>query len=187
MCVRERLIWFVMIVFVVVAVDQWSKVYAVREWKGQPTQSFLGDTFRIQYAENHGAFLSLFAGLSESARFWILTVANAALLLGVSTFLLSPRRVERWTFVALTLVVAGGMGNLIDRASYGYVIDYFNIGIGSVRSGIFNVADMAISAGFLMLVPYLLRGEPQATTTSNALTEHASAPSDANTQQQVVG
>ena len=156
---RTRLLWLMVTMLVVVALDQYSKVYAVREWKGSPPQSYWGDTFRIQYAENPGAFLSLFANLPDEARFWILTVSNAALLIGVTAFLLRSNKVDRWTFFALVLVVSGGVGNLIDRALYGYVIDYFNIGWGSVRSGVFNVADMAISAGFLMMLPLLLKGE----------------------------
>lgn len=153
------------LLIVVAGIDQWSKVYAVEHWKDQPRQSYLNDLFRIEYAQNEGAFLSLFAGLPEAARFWILTVCNGLLLLGVAVYLLRSRQLDRWTFWALGLVVAGGVGNLIDRARFGYVIDYFNLGIAlgdrEIRTGIFNVADMAITAGFIMMVPMLFRGEAQ--------------------------
>jgi len=53
----------------------------------------------------------------------------------------------------MALFVAGGASNLIDRVTYGMVIDFMNVGIGSLRTGIFNVADMAImlGAGILLL------------------------------------
>ena len=51
----------------------------------------------------------------------------------------------------LTLLIAGGLGNLIDRLVYGYVTDFLNVGIGSLRTGIFNVADMAIMLGVGLL------------------------------------
>lgn len=166
-----RLIWLALLTVIVVGVDQWSKVYAVAHWKNAPAQSFLADTFRIQYAQNEGAFLSLFAGLSDPTRFWILTIGNGLLLLAVSVYILRARQMERWAFFALALVVTGGMGNLIDRARFGYVIDYFNIGVGELRSGIFNVADMAITAGFLMMLPLVFRGEPKTTSDANPTSE----------------
>jgi signal peptidase II len=52
----------------------------------------------------------------------------------------------------LSLVCAGGIGNLIDRFSWGYVRDFLNVGLGPIRTGIFNVADAAMMAGcFLVL------------------------------------
>ncbi|MCA8999859.1 MAG: signal peptidase II [Planctomycetaceae bacterium] len=148
---KRRWVLFVVIIAGLVALDQWSKWYAVAHWQGIPRQSFLGDTFRIEYAENHGAFLSFLAGASPEVRFWTLTVMNGLVLVGLAIYLLWSKDVAFWSFFALTLVVGGGIGNLIDRARFHYVIDYFNIGIGSLRSGIFNVADMAITAGFLIM------------------------------------
>ncbi|HEX8522706.1 MAG TPA: signal peptidase II, partial [Tepidisphaeraceae bacterium] len=54
--------------------------------------------------------------------------------------------------VGLTLVAAGGVSNLADRIAHGSVIDFLNVGIGSLRTGIFNLADMAIMAGMAMLL-----------------------------------
>jgi signal peptidase II len=54
--------------------------------------------------------------------------------------------------VALALVIAGGIGNLIDRVVQGFVVDYVHMGLLGLRTGVFNVADVAISGGLLMLV-----------------------------------
>lgn len=160
-----RLKWFAVLLVVVVGIDQWTKVYAVAHWKEQPPQRFLGDTFRIDYAENKGAFLSLFGNLQESLRFQILVVGNGIGLALIAGYLLM-RPIPRWEFFAWLLVLTGGIGNLIDRVRINAVIDFLNLGIGGVRTGIFNVADMAITAGFLMLVPLLFRGEPSSVDTS---------------------
>jgi signal peptidase II len=63
-----------------------------------------------------------------------------------------PRR----ALLGVALFVAGGASNLVDRIAYGMVIDFMNVGIGSLRTGIFNVADMAImlGAGILVLESY---------------------------------
>lgn len=159
---RQR--WTILLVTVLatVALDQASKWYAVHYWQGMPRQSFLGDTFRIEYAENPGAFLSFLAGGTEAVRFWTLTVMNGLVLVGLAVYLLRVREITFWGFFPLVLVIAGGVGNLIDRIRIGRVIDYFNIGIGELRSGIFNVADMAITAGFLIMVLLMfLESRPQ--------------------------
>lgn len=154
-----RLRWGIIITAVTVLLDQLSKIYAVRTWKGQPPLSFLNDLFRISYAENKGAFLSLFGNLPEEARWAILVVGNSLVMGGLAIYLLLGKRVTVWTFVTFALVFAGGVGNLIDRVRINAVIDFLNLGIGSLRTGIFNVADMAITAGFFMLVWQAFRGD----------------------------
>lgn len=156
---RTRQIALLVTVVAIVLVDQFSKSYAIANWKNSLRQSYLGDVFRIEYAENEGAFLSLLANLPDDVRFWILTVINGAVLLGIGAYLIGARQVPLSTFLPLTLVVAGGLGNLIDRIRFNYVVDFFNLGVGSVRTGIFNVADMAITAGFLLMLPLVFRNE----------------------------
>ena len=152
-----------------VGCDQATKQYAIENFKGQPPISFLGDTFRIQYAENRGAFLSLMADLSPQARFWILTVANSVVMLIVAGYYFLSRELDRTFLVALALIVAGGVGNLIDRVRFDFVVDFMVLdsGIGPLRTGVFNVADMAITGGFLILLPRLLWGEEKEQTTSH--------------------
>jgi len=149
---KQRRIIFLITVLSITALDQASKWYAVGWWKGMPRQSYFGDVFRIEYAENPGAFLSFLAGGTEAVRFWTLTVMNGLVLVGLSIYLMRVRQISFWGFLPLVLVVAGGVGNLIDRIRIGRVIDYFNVGIGELRSGIFNVADMAITAGFVIML-----------------------------------
>ena len=60
-------------------------------------------------------------------------------------------RLGRLRAVALSLVCGGGLGNLIDRIRFdGHVTDFLNVGVGSVRTGIFNVADMALMVGMVL-------------------------------------
>lgn len=174
---RQQILTMTLIIAVTVAIDQAAKWYAIHYLQGAGRFSYLGDIFRVEYAENPGAFLSLFAGLPDAARFWILTVINGAVLVGLLIYLTAKRHTDRWSYIALTLVLAGGFGNLIDRIWLGRVIDYWNLGLGSLRTGIFNIADMAISAGFLMMLPLVFQKEtPPAsadTSSTNTLSEPA--------------
>jgi signal peptidase II len=68
---------------------------------------------------------------------------------------------DRWQAVAYALLAGGGAGNLWDRLAGGAVTDFLNLGIGPVRTGIFNVADLAIVAGVVVLL-VKSRAVPQA-------------------------
>lgn len=156
----SRLRLMLVLLVSLVGCDQASKQYAVTHWKGQPRQIYFRDVFRIEYAENRGAFLGLFGNLPPTARHVILVIGNGVGMAVLVGYLLSVSQMSRWNYLAWALVFAGGIGNLIDRIRINAVIDFLNLGIGPVRTGIFNVADMAITAGFLMLLPQLLRSPP---------------------------
>jgi signal peptidase II len=133
--------------------DQWSKKFATEHLKQFPPTPYLGDTFRIQYAENPGAFLGAGGGLPEQQRFWLLVVMNAVVLVAIPAVLIARSDFGHRQTIAVSLLLAGGIGNLIDRVfNGGLVIDFLNMGVGPLRTGIFNVADMAIMAGFALLI-----------------------------------
>jgi signal peptidase II len=136
-----------------VGCDQVSKSAARTMLHSGVTESLFSDSLRLQLTENPGSFLSLGASLPEHLRFTLFTAAVAVILVGLVCAALFARRLSTARFVALALVAGGGISNLIDRLLYdGRVTDFLNVGIGSVRTGIFNLADMAILAGALLLV-----------------------------------
>jgi signal peptidase II len=139
--------------FCCVGCDQVSKSAARALLASGIAESYLGDALRLQLVENPGSFLSLGASLPEQLRFALFTAAVAVLLLGLVGASLFASRLGPWRFTALALVAGGGISNLIDRLmNDGRVTDFLNVGIGSLRTGIFNVADMAIVAGALLLI-----------------------------------
>lgn len=146
-----RALVFVLTSVICIGCDRVTKDAAVDALKGSEAIQFAGGIVRLEYAENTGAFLGLGNHLGPQMRFWVLGIGTAALLLAIAAGLLLRRSTSWWSLVALTLVLAGGVGNLRDRLSDGYVVDFLNIGIGGLRTGIFNVADMAITFGVLAL------------------------------------
>ena len=136
-----------------VACDQASK-NAVRHYLAVgESYSFLHDILRLVHAENPGAFLSLGGALSEHTRMLMFAGFFGALAVAALLAALLARGLGRWHVVALALIAAGGCGNWIDRLTNGgNVTDFLNVGIGSVRTGIFNVADMILMAGAALFV-----------------------------------
>ena len=131
--------------------DRVTKHYAVTTLAGMPEQSFLGDTVRLDYHENPGGFLSAGATWRPETRTVVFQFLNGVFLIG-TLFMAIRFQWSRLAAVGLLLVVAGGMLNLIDRIAVGSVIDFLSVGIGSFRTGIFNIADVAIMAGVALLL-----------------------------------
>ncbi|MDP9008368.1 MAG: signal peptidase II [Pseudomonadota bacterium] len=136
-----------------VGCDQVSKSAARAMLASGVTESLFADSLRLQLVENPGSFLSLGASLPEHLRFTLFTAAVAVLLIGLVYASLFARRLRPARIIALGLVAGGGISNLIDRLFYdGRITDFLNVGIGSLRTGIFNLADMAILTGALLLI-----------------------------------
>jgi signal peptidase II len=111
------------------------------------------DTLLLQYAENHGAFLSAGQGMSDATRRLVLTGGGVLLVAATSLASLLLRELSVYSATALALIIAGGLGNLYDRLAHdGAVIDFMNIGIAGLHTGIFNCADVYLSVGVLMLL-----------------------------------
>jgi signal peptidase II len=131
--------------------DRVTKHLAVTTLAGMPGQSYLGDTVRLDYHENSGGFLSTGATWRPAVRTGVFQIANGLFLLGTVIFA-ARYQWSRLARIGLILFLAGGVSNLVDRVTMGSVIDFLNVGIGPVRTGIFNVADVAIMAGMVLLI-----------------------------------
>ena len=134
-----------------VGCDRVTKHVATSTLAGRPTRSLLADTVRLAYVENTGGFLSVGADLPLGARTAVFTVMTAVLLLWLVAFGIRLRWTG-WPAFGLTLFVGGGVSNWVDRVLHGSVVDFINVGVGSLRTGIFNVADVAIMAGVAIVI-----------------------------------
>jgi signal peptidase II len=158
----QRLILILIVLFFCVGCDQATKSIAVSHLPAMETLSYLGDTFRLQLSYNRGAFLSMGDSLPDFLRHSIFTVGACFLLLGAFVFAFSSKSGTFSEILAISLFIAGGIGNLIDRILHnGIVVDFLNVGIGPLRTGIFNVADVAIMGGAVLLFFTSLRKQKE--------------------------
>lgn len=143
---------FFSIFIVQMVLDQWTKQVATAVLKGQPVRVYLGDLFRLQFATNEGAFLSLGASLPPGGRYWVLTIGVGLLLLGLTVYALGSLKLDATQVGGYAFIASGGFSNWIDRARFdGSVVDFMNMGVGSLRTGVFNIADLAIIVGIAIL------------------------------------
>ena len=148
-----RLIAAVIVLSTCIGCDQITKSMATHLLRDAPTHTYLSGAVRIEYALNPGGFLSLGSNLPDEFRPWIFIGLNSSLLLGLSWVLFRRRQLPLTQFVAMLFILAGGIANLIDRVvNNGLVTDFINIGIGPLRTGIFNVADVTVTFGAIAAV-----------------------------------
>jgi signal peptidase II len=134
-----------------VGCDRVTKHMAIEALSESPARSFVHGTVRFEYAENTGGFLSLGADWPASTRTAVFTLGNCVMLAALIVIAARDRWTQ-WHLVGVTLFVAGGASNLFDRITRGSVVDFMNLGVGSLRTGIFNVADVAIMLGMVFAV-----------------------------------
>jgi signal peptidase II len=134
-----------------VGCDGVTKHIAAENLAGLPTQSFFADTIRLSYAENPGGFLGFGATFPEWTRTSLFTAATGAVLLLLAAVAWRSGW-QQWRTAAFSLFIAGGFSNWVDRVGDGTVVDFLNVGIGGVRTGVFNVADVAIMAGVALFL-----------------------------------
>ena len=145
-----------------VGCDRVTKHVATSTLAGRPGRSLLADTVRLAYVENAGGFLSVGEDLPVAVRTSLFTVATAVLLLALVAFGVRLRWTG-WPAFGLTLFVGGGMSNWIDRVLHGSVVDFINVGVGPLRTGVFNIADLAIMLGVTIVVVSEIRRRPRRT------------------------
>ena len=140
--------WGILLVIAIVACDQLSK-YAIRSlFNVNESVSVFGDFFELRYIQNDGAAFSSFAGKQA-----FLIAVSIIAIIGAAFFLRKMKSEGAMFKVALLCIIAGGIGNLIDRLLLGYVTDMLSF---SIFPPVFNIADIAVCLGCGILIVYVL-------------------------------
>lgn len=138
------------VVGTVVVLDYLTKMWAMNSLTYGYSVPVLGDFFRLTYTHNPGAAFGI--NIGEHSRMFFLVLALVALVVLGLIYRSTPAR-DRLRLLAVALVSGGAIGNIIDRFRFeAGVVDFLDFGIGSRRWPIFNVADMAVSIGAVLLL-----------------------------------
>ncbi len=139
----------ILFVIAVIGVDQLTKYWAVTRLASKGTIPLIEDVFHLTYAENRGAAFSM---LENSSLFLIVVTSLAMILIILALW-------RKWVKGSLAhwaclSILAGGIGNLIDRIAQGFVVDMFDFRL--INFAIFNVADIFITVGGGLLILYIV-------------------------------
>ena len=136
----------------VVALDRLSKRAVSAALEPDAPKTLIDGVLGLRLSRNTGAAFGLFADNG-----WALTALTALILIGVAVAYLRKPHANAWLRVGMAAVLAGGLSNLFDRITMGYVIDFIEVLL--FRFAIFNVADIAVVAGTVAMAVGLLRSE----------------------------
>lgn len=138
--------------FVLIVIDQIIKIVVDTNMAVSESIPVIQDVLHLTYVQNEGAAFGIFQGQR-----WILVdVTSVVILAGI--YLLAAKKLKsRFLIWSVALVIAGGLGNLIDRIFRHFVIDYIEVRL--IHFAVFNFADCCVVVGTIMIVCYLLFGE----------------------------
>lgn len=168
---RNRLLLMALICLPCVGCDQLTKFQATSHLMGKPGMSFGGDILRLEYALNPGAWGGLGSQLPDPIRKAVFTVGVGVMLAALCWYILRQAE-SRLSTVALSFILAGGIGNLIDRALHGHVVDFLYLGLpGSswLHTNIFNMADVFVMLGAALWAIALFKAPRPASVNQNVL------------------
>ena len=138
--------WLIMII--IIMLDQLSKYWVLLKLKPMGTLPVFEGIFHLHYLENRGAAFGLF---QNQRLFFILF--TFIIVSGIIWYLIQNQEINKILMISLSLIAGGAVGNLIDRALYGYVIDFLDFQFWPV----FNIADAAIVVGQMLLVYFIIK------------------------------
>ncbi|WP_103107630.1 signal peptidase II [Brevibacillus reuszeri] len=144
---------YYLIAAVIIALDQWTKHLVLNYMERGESIPLIADVFHLTSHRNMGAAF----GILQNQR-WLFIVITIAVVVGIVFSLIRIGKKQPRTSLALSLVLGGAIGNFIDRATTGQVVDFLDFTL--INFPIFNVADMAITIGVgLLLLDVLLDGK----------------------------
>jgi len=147
LCEEWRWVAGVLAAIGVAALDQATKIIVSENMSLYESIQLCGSFVRITYARNPGIAFGLSFGFLSGWPLTMITVVGAGL---ICAFLLTQRELTKGRSVMVGLILGGAIGNLIDRMARGEVVDFLDVGFGSTRWPVFNVADSAVVVGVLL-------------------------------------
>jgi signal peptidase II len=152
---RRKLLLLVAIILAIGTLDFVTKMIVQRTFVPHEQIDVLGSFLRLTYIYNPGAAFGIYLG--ESSRLIFMGLSVAALVVLMMMYWFTPA-LDRGRLFAIALICAGALGNLIDRIRSPHgVVDFVDVGFGQWRWPVFNVADMAVTVGAVVLALSLWR------------------------------
>ncbi len=163
---------FCLTALVFIGCDRITKNLAKEHLMYHEPISYFHNTVRLEYVENTGAALSLGDQLSKPLSFWLLSIIPLVFLLLLFAYVISKmHELSTLKLLSFSMIIAGGLGNIIDRIMFDrHVTDFMNVGISNLRTGIFNFADVCVTAGVIgLLISYRESKPKRGINTDSAL------------------
>lgn len=149
----NRNVFIVLLIVFNIALDQITKVIVRANIEIREVIELIGDKFILTNVYNKGAFLGMGSEMNPTLRTIFLLILPTIVLTYVIYYIIKTKELDRLSLIAFCCIIGGGVANVFDRIVFGKVTDFFFIDLGGVfKTGIFNVADISVTAGMIMLL-----------------------------------
>ncbi len=145
----KRFYWIFLSLFLILA-DQVTKLLVVKNIPIYDSIELIPDFFSLSHVRNTGAAFGMLAGQR-----WIFMIFTSVVLVGAVVALCSGRVKNTWGIISLSMIIGGGVGNMIDRIFLGEVVDFFAFNFWGYQFAVFNVADVFVCCGTIILAFYI--------------------------------
>lgn len=143
------------VIVALIALDQWVKFEIVKNIQLGGVKPFIPKILSLTYLRNTGAAFSILENQQ-----WLFAVITLVVIGAAIWYLSKHIKGSAWLLSGLSLIIAGGIGNFIDRMRQGFVVDMFQLDF--INFAIFNVADSYLTIGVLVLIVMMLKEEDNA-------------------------
>jgi signal peptidase II len=147
-----RISIILLLIFANIGCDQISKKIVRHRISENETIEVFHNHFSVMRVENSGAFLSLGDSLSKSGKNVLLSVLPLIALTFASIYIFTKQNIPALSLIAICFIIGGGIGNVLDRIVYGSVTDFLYLHFGFFQTGIFNMADLSITTGAVIIL-----------------------------------
>tara|TARA_B100000941_G_scaffold272939_1_gene232838 strand:+ start:1089 stop:1571 length:483 start_codon:yes stop_codon:yes gene_type:complete len=132
--------------------DQLSKFWIRNNVESYNEIELIGSFFTLIRVENSGAFLGMGSELSYIPKLILLIIFPIVVLVAVSIYTYMDKKLDNLSLVGFSLIIGGGVANIFDRVVYGSVTDFLYINLGFFKTGIFNIADLSVTTGIILIL-----------------------------------
>ena len=149
----SRQVGVILLIVFNIAIDQISKVVVRNTIDPTERIKVIGDFFQMMNVENTGAFLGMGSDMNPTLKLIFLLIIPVIVLGYLVYYILTNKELDKLSVIALSCIAGGGIANVFDRIAFGSVTDFFYLYLNdTLRTGIFNVADMSVSFGMIILL-----------------------------------
>ncbi|MBT7403222.1 MAG: signal peptidase II [Flavobacteriaceae bacterium] len=150
---KNRNISISILITVSIVLDQLSKAL-IRENIDQYSEiKLIGEYFILTNVENSGAFLGMGSDFSPFIKTIFLLILPIIVLICIMIYVYRDKQIDKISLIGFCFIIGGGIANIYDRIIYGSVTDFLFIDLGGIfKTGIFNIADLSVTTGMIMIL-----------------------------------
>lgn len=150
---NKRNISISIIIALSIFLDQISKILIRNNVEQYSDIKLIGEYFILTNVENSGAFLGMGSGFSPIMKSVFLIILPIIVLISIIIYVYRDKEIDKVSLIGFSIIIGGGIGNIFDRIIYGSVTDFLFIDLGGIfRTGIFNIADLAVTTGMILIL-----------------------------------